>query len=209
MQISPNPKILLNSTLLKSMDQLKEYPISDVKVISDGGSAVHCVSTVELLVPDSVREEPTILEFGDGRTLETKYCGTLLLKTPSGNVHLKNTIVIPGCPCIIISEPLFDLAGVMINKGNGKISFTRDTDGEVVMSGRLTRNKQYEMAVQPVRVQSVKTIAHNGNSSPEKDLSFCESLIWPIGSIVDYGWSRAQRLLTMSSKETEFADVHF
>jgi hypothetical protein len=183
--INDKSKMFLNSKHLKSVDQLTDCPIGDVKVISDGGSAVHCVPGVEFLLPGSITKRSMLLEFGDGRTVQTEHIGTLLLQTESGNFHLRDTIVIPGCPCIIISEPLFDLAGVGIGKKHGKILFEQ-SNGEVLMSGRLNVHKQYEMAVQPIQINSVNRIAPSIRKAPSIGLSICESMIWPFGPIATY-----------------------
>ena len=59
--INDKSKMFLNSKHLKSVDQVTDCPISDVKVISDGGSAVHCVPGVEFLLPGSITKRSMLL----------------------------------------------------------------------------------------------------------------------------------------------------
>ena len=110
--------------------------------------------------------------------------------------------MIPGCPCIIIPEPLFDRAGVRIEKQNGKFVLEK-SNGETMMSGRLNRKNQYEMAVQPVHKSSVSIIAQSteGTDTTTKSMwlpGFCTKLRL-IGA---YGMS-------LFGKKSESADSPF
>jgi hypothetical protein len=104
----------------------------------DSATSNHVTNDESILIPSTLRQVKINVKIGDGTTTCEKM-GTMMATGKNGKqIKFQNTMLLPNCARILISESKMDLAGCSINKPGGGIVRVRHVkSGELLMEGSL------------------------------------------------------------------------